>query len=198
VIEMATFYRLCRTWHGYLSALAFVWLLFFSITGILLNHPDWLSRGGPAVRNGAFQLDPAQIDAVRHAAEPGAALVTLLRSRVALIGDVDSSDKLGDMMFVRLKGARGSSDLRVDLRTGSGTSAVESLPALALFKELHRGGQAGPVWRALIDIMGGILTASSVIGLLIFFCLRLRLRSALLLVGAGLGMMVAAVFLFVP
>ena len=44
-------YRQCRAWHGYLSAFAFIALMFFSATGILLNHPDWIAR----VQSGAYR-----------------------------------------------------------------------------------------------------------------------------------------------
>ncbi len=35
------FYRHSRYVHGWLSAFAFLTLLFFSVTGLLLNHPEW-------------------------------------------------------------------------------------------------------------------------------------------------------------
>ena len=59
------FYRLCREWHGYLSALAFAALIFFSATGILLNHPGLLGGKAPAPVEKTFTLDAAQIAAVR-------------------------------------------------------------------------------------------------------------------------------------
>ena len=33
------FYRQCRMLHAYLSAGAFVMLMFFALSGLLLNHP---------------------------------------------------------------------------------------------------------------------------------------------------------------
>jgi uncharacterized protein len=41
--DRAELYRQSRKWHGYLSALAFLALIFFSVTGIMLNHPGWFS-----------------------------------------------------------------------------------------------------------------------------------------------------------
>ena len=35
------FYRHSRYVHGWLSAFAFLTLLYFSVTGLLLNHPEW-------------------------------------------------------------------------------------------------------------------------------------------------------------
>ena len=51
------FYRLARDWHGYLSALAFLALIFFASTGVLLNHPGLLQGEPPAPVETAFTLD---------------------------------------------------------------------------------------------------------------------------------------------
>ncbi len=37
------FYRHARYVHGWLSAFAFIVLIFFSVTGLLLNHPEWFT-----------------------------------------------------------------------------------------------------------------------------------------------------------
>jgi hypothetical protein len=194
---MAAFHRLCRLWHGYLSAVAFVWLLFFAITGILLNHPAWLAGETPTPVQKPFQLSPAELAAVKAAKQPGAALADLLRDRLGLRGDVGSSDMLGSQLFVRMRGARGSSDLQFNLQSGSGTATIESFSSVALFKELHRGEQEGPGWRALIDISGALLAMTSLLGLAIYFALRFRLRTALILISVGLAVMVGGIVLFV-
>ena len=193
---MASFYRLCRLWHGYLSAVAFVWLLFFSVTGILLNHPGWLAAA-PAVAERQFVLAPADLATIMAAKDAGAAAVQLLGPRLGLSGDITSADHVGSQLFLRLRGARGSADLQLDLKSGKGSASVEKASVTSLFKELHRGEQAGPVWRALIDISGGLLVATALIGLLIYFTLRLRLRTALILIGAGLAALVGGIILFV-
>lgn len=194
---MVAFYRLCRIWHGYLSAAAFVWLLFFSITGLLLNHPAWLRGDKPAGVSSQFDLAPGELALVRAQRDPGQALVRVLRGRLDLKGAVDSGDVAGDQLFVRMRGASGSSDIQIDLKTGRGSATIERFPAATLFKELHRGEQAGAVWRALIDIAGVLLVTTSILGLAIYFSLRLRMRTALVLVAGGLAVMAAAVFLIV-
>jgi hypothetical protein len=194
---MMTFYRLSRVWHGYLSAFAFVWVLFFATSGILLNHPDWFGGGDVPIAERPVHLTPAELAAVKAHAEPGRALVAVVRARAGLNGEFSSGDLVGDELFVRLKGARGSSDLRVSLTSGVGSASVETAPALGVFKELHRGELSGPVWRALIDIAGAILAISSVLGLVIYFSLRYRLRTALGLIGAGTVVMLVAILIAV-
>lgn len=193
----AAFYRQCRLWHGYLSAVAFLWLLFFSITGILLNHPAWLAAPAPAAAQTPFQLSPSELIALRGDKERGTAAVALLRERLGLRGDVTSTDLLGNLLFVRLRGARGSSDLQLDLQSGRGSASTEAFSSVALLKELHRGEQEGPEWRALIDISGFLLAATALLGLLIYFSLRFRLRTAVILIGLGGAAMLGGIMLFV-
>lgn len=194
---MAAFYRLCRAWHGYLSAAAFVWLLFFSLTGILLNHPTWLAGNGSAVLNRPFNLQPADLRSLSAQKEPGPALVQAMRGPLGLKGEIKSSDMAASQLFIRMRGATGSSDLQLDMRSGQGSAVIETFPMPAMFRELHRGEQAGRVWRALIDIAGGALVTTSILGLAIYLALRLRLRTALILVAGGLAVMAAAVLMFV-
>jgi hypothetical protein len=192
---MTTFYRLCRVWHGYLSAAAFVWLLFFSITGILLNHPSWLRDDKPATASRQFRLQPSELASVTANTKPGPALVQATRGKLGLKGQIDSSAVAGQLLFVRMRGASGSSELQLDLQSGQGSAAVESFGVPTLFKELHRGEHAGPVWRAIIDVTGFALVATSILGLMIYLSMRFRLRTAVILVAGGVGAMVAGVML---
>lgn len=194
---MMTFYRLCRVWHGYLSAAAFVWLLFFSITGILLNHPTWLRDDKPVTASRQFRLLSSDLATVTASPEPGPAFVQAMRGELGLKGQIDSSEVAGQLLFVRMRGASGSSEVQLDLHTGQGSAAVESFPIATLFKELHRGEKAGAVWRAMIDITGFALVATSMMGLMIYLSLRFRLRTALFLVAGGLAAMAAGVALIV-
>ena len=194
---MIAFYRLCRAWHGYLSAAAFVWLLFFSITGLLLNHPAWLRGDEPAIVNRQFHLERRELLSVTAQNEPGPALVQAVRGPLRLKGAIDSSGVAGGQLFVRMRGVSGATDLQLDLRSGQGSAAIETFPIATFFKELHRGEQAGRVWRALIDVAAVALVTTSILGLMIYFSMRLRLRTALLLVAGGMAVMVAGVALIV-
>lgn len=196
-LNMIAFYRLCRVWHGYLSAAAFVWLLFFSITGILLNHPTWLHGDKPAIVNRQFHLQTRELVSVTIQKEPGPALVQAMRGPLGLRGEINSSDVAGSQLFVRMRGASGSTDLQLDLQSGQGSVSIETFSVAALFKELHRGERTGRVWRALIDVSGVALVTTSILGLMIYFSLRFRLRTALILIAGGTMVMAAGVVMIV-
>jgi uncharacterized protein len=185
------FHRLCREWHGYLSALAFIALIFFSATGILLNHPGLLGGEGPAPVEKTFTLDAMQIAAVRGASVPGEELARIADGRVKLAGAYSDGELAGDDVFVRMLGVRGTSDVRANLATGEANVYVERAPAVGMLNELHRGERAGDAWRLFIDIIAAVLIITSLIGFVLFLSLRFRLVTSMILTGAGLLAMVA-------
>jgi hypothetical protein len=180
-----------------MSAIAFAWLLFFAFTGILLNHPSWFGGSDVATTVKDLRLTVTDRLKIRSSRDPGPELVAVLRRTMDLPGEIVSADMVGDAAFIRMRGAKGSVDIQADLRGGAGKASIERTSLPGLLKELHRGEHAGEIWRALIDISGGLLIATSLIGLALYFSLKYRLRVALILIGVGLAVMVAAILTFV-
>src|SRR5262245_16821718 len=106
------FYRYCRLIHGWLSALGLVALCFLSVTGITLNHPEWFSSAPDLVTNNSFELTEAEVAQLRSATQRSPMLVGFAAQRAALNGALDESeaegDAVGDELFVRLRGIRGT------------------------------------------------------------------------------------------
>jgi hypothetical protein len=191
------FYRLCRMLHAYLSAFAFLALIFFALTGLLLDHPDWL-QGKAHDRDLKLTLPPAVLAAAQGAHDPSAALAQAVGARVHLIGAYKSGDIDDGQANIRLEGAKGSSTLMVDMKTGEADVTVERATAVSVIEDLHRGKNAGPAWRLVIDLAAIVILALSVIGYVLFFSLRFRLRTSLVLTAVSLGVMVAIFVLFTP
>src|SRR4051812_20768986 len=102
-------YRQCRLWHGYLSAFAFIVLVFFSATGILLNHPAWFAAERPRSEPVRITLTPAQLQELRASQKPAERLTRMLASQTTLYGEYEDGDAGQGQISVRLRGARGSS-----------------------------------------------------------------------------------------
>jgi hypothetical protein len=187
-------YRQCRLWHGYLSAFAFSALLFFAVTGIFLNHPAWFRSKAPPVQTQNLILTPAQVQAVRASSEPAQDLTRIVADQTTLYGEYNDGAIVGEQVFARLKGARGSSDLRANLSDGSVLVAAEPATTIALLNALHRGEQAGAAWRTYIDVAAGALILVALAGFAIFFSMTARLQTALLITGASV---VGTVLLFI-
>jgi hypothetical protein len=191
------FYTQVRHWHGYLSALAFLALMFFSFTGIVLNHPDWLPQEPDGVRVTAT-LPMAALQAARDSADPGAALGLLAAAHLPLKGAYSSGDIDGGEAFLRFTGVKGSSDLTIELATGAVRGEVRQPDALTMLNELHRGKNVGAAWRWIIDISGVVLLVLSLLGYILFFTLRFRLKVALALTAVSVAGMVGVFLAFVP
>ena len=192
------FYRLCREWHGYLSALAFAALIFFSATGILLNHPGLLQAKAAEPVEQAFRLDAAQIAAVRGAKAPAEELAKFAGGRLDLAGAFREGEIAGDDVFVRMQGVRGFSDVRGNLASGEVTVYVEREPAVGVMNGLHRGEHAGAAWRFAIDVIAGLLIVTSLIGFVLFLSLRFRLTTSLVLIAGSVIVLGGLFVLTVP
>ncbi len=191
----AAFYRFCREWHGYLSAFAFLALIFFSATGILLNHPGLLQGPPPEPVEVSFTLTAEQIAAVQAAGEPGRAVARFAAVEAELAGAYRNGEVAGDDVYVNLQGVRGRSDVTANLLTGETRIYIEREDAVGVMNGLHRGEHAGDGWRFFIDVIAVVLIALSLIGFALFLSLRFRWRTALLLTAAS-ALVMASLFVF--
>ena len=196
-IDKAALYRQSRLWHSYLSAFAFLALIFFTVTGILLNHPDWFAVR-PAVQETQLTLAPADLAQAQQAQVPGEALAALVAREVKLKGGYKSAEIADGAALIRLEGAFGASDISVDLESGETEVSVQPNSVNTLIGDLHKGKNTGAVWSAVIDITGIFILALSLIGYVLFFTLRYRLATSLKLTAASLLLMGLVVYVFVP
>lgn len=194
-LSKGDFYRLMREWHGYLSAFAFLALIFFAGTGILLNHPGLLQGEPPAPVDVEFTLSAAEIAELSGASSPGEVLEELSAKMTPLVGAITSVDVAGRDIYVNMQGVRGTATLSANLDSGAATIHVERDPAVTVMNELHRGERASTTWRLFLDVIAGVLIVMSVLGYVIFLSLRFRLTTALVLTGVSLAAMVG-LFMF--
>lgn len=195
----AEVYRQSRTWHGYLSAFAFLTLIFFAATGLILNHPEWIeAKGEQPSKDTTVQLAPADLAAAKAAADPSRALAELVRRQTPLIGGYQSGEVIDEEAMIRLEGPKGSSDIAVDLASGKAEVTVKKARLIDILNELHRGKNASASWKAVIDISAILILALSIIGYVLFFSLRFRLKTSLILTGVSLAAMAAVAVLLTP
>ncbi|MEJ0061560.1 MAG: PepSY-associated TM helix domain-containing protein [Terricaulis sp.] len=192
------FYRLCREWHGYISAFAFLALAFFSVTGITLNHPEWFQRQSDARETVAVRMTPDLLQRAAASSDQAAVLAAAVAQSAPVRGAFASGEVIDGEALLRFEGVTGNSDAVIDLTTGSGEVAVERADVVSIINDLHRGKNAGAVWKALIDIVGALVLALSLIGFVLFFSLRFRLRTSLALTAAGVALLAGLFIAFVP
>ncbi len=145
-----------RTLHIYLSLLGLVMVVFFALTGFVLNHPDW------------FDLDRPRTTAARGtlpenllAGPDRMAVVEKLRGEFKARGALDSFDVQNDELRVVFKSPARRDEAVIQRKDGATEMMHETRNALARLSELHRGDAAGPAWRLVIDIVAGLVLLSA-------------------------------------
>jgi hypothetical protein len=196
--DKGAFFRLSRMLHAYLSAFAFLALFFFSATGILLNHPEWFEAYQPAEHKIAFALAPAELAAAKASKDRGRALAAAAARHASLPGAYASADIDGGQALVRMEGPKGSADLTIDLATGKAEGRVTRPNMMAIIQDLHRGKNSGIAWRWVIDLSAWLVLGLSLIGYVLFFSLRFRLKTSLILTAVSLAVLVGIGWLLVP
>jgi uncharacterized protein len=178
------FAKLMRWLHIYLSMFSLAVVLFFSVTGITLNHPDWFWSGAESTHEAEGEIKRAWL----HIAEAAAAdepdepdrqvskleIVEHLRNTHAIHGAlVDFRVDEGECV-VSFKGPGYAADAFIDRETGEYRLTETYHGFIAVINDLHKGRDSGPVWSVLIDVSAVLMTFISLTGLVLLFYLKLR------------------------
>jgi hypothetical protein len=201
------FAKLARWLHIYLSMFGLVMVLFFSATGITLNHPDWFfGEAQRSVRSegqidrrwlhqetppvGSIGEDP--IDQSHQVSKLD--VVEFLRQTHGIRGALAEFRVDESECVVAFKGPSYAADAFIDRDTGHYTLTQSSQGVIALVNDLHKGRDTGRVWSIFIDASAIALTIISLSGLVLLFYLKLRRIPGLVVVLLG-ALIVLAVFL---
>ncbi|MDO3666490.1 PepSY-associated TM helix domain-containing protein [Acinetobacter higginsii] len=187
------FYRHARYVHGWLSAFAFIVLIFFAATGILLNNPDWFksSNDEQIVK---LTLPAAFVSAIQKQENPTPAILDFVRDKQPLIGRYKSSEVMDGEVMIRLESPAGSTDLWVLMDEGQVEITQKPASTVSLLNDLHRGKNVGATWHWLIDISAIIIILLSLAGYILFLTIKTRLITHLLLTAGSLAAIILLIW----
>jgi uncharacterized protein len=178
------FAKLMRWLHIYLSMFGLAVVLFFSVTGITLNHPDWFFSGAESTHEAEGEIRPAWLHvAGAAAAEPPGEpdrgvskleIVEHLRNAHAIHGALADFRVDEGECVVSFKGPGYGADAFIDRETGTYRLTETNHGFIAVINDLHKGRDTGPVWSVLIDVSAVLMTFISLTGLVLLFYLKLR------------------------
>lgn len=193
--------RIVRTLHIYTSMLMLLIMLFFTVTGLTLNHREWLPDAPPAVISelelpvalqvfDKWQNTPlAQAEQVR----------SWLSREHAVYGNQISYNWQADEQL-----------LLIDVKRPGGYSLVEVLPedgiailenqtygVTAVLNDLHMGRYSGPLWRTFIDLSALLMLLFTLTGLWLVLPQKKRRNRLLVISGMGGAAMVVGYLLIV-
>jgi hypothetical protein len=199
--------------HIYLSMFGLAVILFFSVTGITLNHPDWFSGGTGHVVQARGQLNVKWLNLEVPEADPGGSgageadpsrrvarleVVEHLRNTHGIRGALAEFRTDDRECMVTFKGPGYAADAFIDRTTGHYDLTETSQGVIAVINDLHKGRDTGKSWSLLIDISAVLMTLVSLTGLVLLFYIKRRRRSGLVLALVGTVVVVAVYWLGVP
>ena len=200
-----------RWLHIYMSMFGLAAVLFFSATGITLNHPDWFFGEARRSVQAAGTIDrkwlrlPGPV-AVASEGEPvdlsarvdKLAVVETLRKAHGIRGALTDFRVDESECSVTFKGPGYAADAFIDRESGKYTLTQSFHGVIAVLNDLHKGRDTGRAWSILIDASAIVLVFISLTGLVLLFYLKLRRVSGLVVVVVGTIALLALFFLGVP
>ncbi|MFC4639467.1 PepSY-associated TM helix domain-containing protein [Deinococcus hohokamensis] len=171
-----------RWLHTYTSMISLLVVLFFALTGITLNHPDWVFGSGETIREVTGTLPAGWI---RGGTVDWLNVAEDLREQQGLRGRAGDTRLDGTEASLAFAAPGYSADVVIDARTGQYTARVLQQDALAVMNDLHKGRDAGSGWKWLIDLSGVVLTVVALTGIGILLFLKKTRRQALSVMAVG-------------
>jgi uncharacterized protein len=172
-----------RWLHVYTSMFSLMIVLFFAITGITLNHPDWIFGQAESRKEMTGTL-PATwrtngkvnwLEVIEH-----------LRATNGVRGRAeDMREDSSTEASVSFAAPGYRADSFINSKTGSYKLTVTAQGVVTVMNDFHKGRDAGPVWAWLIDISGWFLVLLSVTGLGLLVYLKKFRVSALIAMLVG-------------
>lgn len=187
------FYRHSRYVHGWLSAFAFLTLLFFSVTGLLLNHPEWFE---PAKTEETTKLilPESVLKSIKQQENPSDAILNYVRQQQNVVGRYQSSEVMDNEVMIRLESPAGATDIWVMADTGETEITQKPASTVSMLNDLHRGKNSGSAWNWLIDISAIVVIALSLVGYILFLSIKTRLVTHLVLTAASLALIILLIW----
>jgi uncharacterized protein len=153
-----------RTFHIYLSMLGLLGILFFAVTGFMLNHEDWFGLAKPQVRKVQGVLPVALLN------EPDKlGIVEMLRRKFGVVGALDSFETEENEIILVFKGPARRIQATIQRAGGRVDVMFEIRSAAARLAELHRGVEAGSSWRILMDAIAILQIIGASTGVLLWW-----------------------------
>tara|TARA_B100001287_G_C22593106_1_gene486645 strand:+ start:327 stop:1004 length:678 start_codon:yes stop_codon:yes gene_type:complete len=179
--------KYCRMLHAYLSAFAFLILMFFAASGLLLNHPEWFA-GGEIGEDKTTEAN-FSIEALSDVAsinDEGIAFAEFAKERLPLLGDFHSAEVFPEEeAFLKFSGSKGNSDVVIDLVNGKVEYEVTKASLVEIMHNLHRGKDSGAVWSKVIDVSAILILVMSMFGFLLMFFIKFRLVNSMVILGTS-------------
>ena len=197
-----------RSVHLYVTLFGLALLVFFAVTGFMLNHEDWFSSTEPQNRNFKGEIPVSLLGSPGKEGgedeEPVApvpadrlAIVELLRKDFGAVGALSSFEEQDDIRVV-FKRPGTEVEAEINREDGKTDVTIRSNGPVGIMLDLHRGKSSGMAWSLIIDGLSILVLIVASTGLYMWHSLRGRGHYGIFILGLGGALGVAVYLLFVP
>jgi hypothetical protein len=190
-----------HTWHWVSSAISLIGLLLFAFTGITLNHAADV-EGSPQTVEKAAKLPPALLKQVAPDNAPDAkkplpgAVAQWVGTEIGQSGTGEAEWSANEI-YLALPRPGGDGWVVIDRETGAVTSEATSRGWISYLNDLHKGRNAGIVWKWFIDIFAVACFLFALTGLLLLQLHAAKRPSTWPLVVIGLALPAVLAIIFI-
>ena len=163
-----------RWLHIYTSLIGLASVLFFSVTGVTLNHPNWFFGEEGRRTESKGTIDPSWVRAGTGSEVKKLEVVEFLRKAHRVRGEMAEFNIEDGECLVTFRGPGYEADATIRRDSGAYTLAQTSHGLVAVLNDLHKGRDTGPIWSVVIDMSAVVLGVISLTGLVLLFYLKLR------------------------
>lgn len=190
--------KLSRWLHIYLSMVSFVIVLFFSVTGLTLNHPSWLGGDKQVNLKNTGQLNVKWVNNPDTNKIAKLEIVEFLRKTHQVKGAVSEFRIDESEITVSLKGPAYSCDAFIDRENGSYEVSEIKMGIVAVMNDLHKGRDSGSGWSWIIDISAVFLILVSLSGLILLCFIKKKRLAGFITAFIGMVICYLIYVIFVP
>ena len=180
-----------RWLHIYVSMISFAIVLFFSVTGITLNHPDYFA-GEMKESHEKGQMDSAWVKVTDTIKIDKLKIVERWRKQHGIKAPVSEFRIEEQQCAVSFRGPGYAADAFVNREDGSYEVTLLKAGVIGVLNDLHKGRDSGAKWAILIDIAAILMIIISLTGIILLLYIKRKRISGIVwaLIGLGLALLV--------
>ena len=187
-----------RALHIYVTLFGLLLLLFFAVTGFMLNHEDWFGLDEPRRETMQGGTLPTALLAEADEETLELAVTEWVRREYGATGQVDEFRAEADSLTLGFKAPGRQTEATIDRTNGQVEVVHETTGLAGRLTDLHRGKGSGDAWALIIDGVAVLVLIISATGLFLWTTLRTRRQLGVTALVLGITSFVAAYFLLVP
>tara|TARA_B110000495_G_C23042534_1_gene626510 strand:+ start:4021 stop:4620 length:600 start_codon:yes stop_codon:yes gene_type:complete len=162
--------NLARLIHVYVSMALLTLLLFFSVTGITLNHPEWFSSHQAQVVESELTIDTIAELALSDGqvtSEQQQVITSEIDQAFAVSLQNTKPELMSGELFYSIKQAGKSASIAVDLETGEAFFEQTHYGWWAVLNDLHKGRNTSNFWGWIIDFSSVLFIVFAITGFIL-------------------------------